>query len=379
MSLSALFQPTRLGHIEIANRIVMAPLTRSRADDGTDIPSPFAAEYYAQRASAGLIITEATQVSRMAKGYVGTPAIYSDEQVRAWAKVADAVHEVGGRIVMQLWHVGRSSHSDLLPGRAAPVAPSAIQADSISFTANGPKPCDVPVALDQAGICETVAAFANAARNARIAGFDGVEIHAANGYLIDQFLRDRSNQRSDEYGGPARNRARFALEVAHAMAEVWDAGNIGIRLSPFGTYGNMGDSNPEDTFGTLIELLNPLGLAYLHMVEEFPFANINMDSGIPADREQLAVFERFRGLWQGAYVANGALTADKANDYVARKRATAVSFGRPFIANPDFVERIRNNWPLASADNGVFYGGGAKGYTDFPRYSGVPETECTAG
>ncbi len=379
MSHSALFTPARLGRIEIANRIVMAPLTRSRADDSTDVPSPFAAEYYGQRASAGLIVTEATQVSRMAKGYVGTPAIYDDSQVHAWAAVADAVHKAGGKIVMQLWHVGRSSHSDLLPGGAAPVAPSAIQADSISFTANGPKPCDIPVALDQAGIRETVAAFANAARNARAAGFDGVEIHAANGYLIDQFLRDRSNQRNDEYGGSARNRARFALEVAQAMADVWDAGNIGIRLSPFGTYGDMGDSDPENTFGTLIEQLNPLGLAYLHMVEEFPFANINMDSGTPADREQLAVFERFRTLWQGAYIANGALTADKAADYVARGRATAASFGRPFIANPDFADRLQNGWPLASSDNSVYYGGGAKGYTDFPRYSKAREAECCAG
>ncbi|HEY9193185.1 MAG TPA: alkene reductase [Methyloversatilis sp.] len=379
MSHSALFTPARLGRIEIANRIVMAPLTRSRADDSTDVPSPFAAEYYGQRASAGLIVTEATQVSRMAKGYVGTPAIYDDTQVRAWTAVADAVHKAGGRIVMQLWHVGRSSHADLLPGGAAPVAPSAIRADSISFTANGPKPCDMPVALDQAGIRETVAAFANAARNARTAGFDGVEIHAANGYLIDQFLRDRSNQRNDEYGGSARNRVRFALEVAQAMADVWDAGNIGIRLSPFGTYGDMGDSDPENTFGTLIEQLNPLGLAYLHMVEEFPFANINMDSGTPADREQLAVFERFRTLWQGAYIANGALTADKAADYVARGRATAASFGRPFIANPDFAERLQNGWPLAGSDNSVYYGGGAKGYTDFPRHSNVREAECCAG
>lgn len=369
MTKDLLFTPTRLGRIEIANRIVMAPLTRSRADDATDIPSPFAAEYYAQRASAGLIITEATQISRMAKGYVATPAIYNDDQVRAWAQVADAVHAAGGKIVMQLWHVGRSSHPDLLPGHAAPVAPSAIQADSISFTAQGPKACALPVALDHTGIRETVADFARSAANARRAGFDGVEIHAANGYLIDQFIRDRTNKRTDEYGGSAQNRARFALEVATAVSEAWDAGHVGIRLSPFGTYGDMGDSDPESTFSTLIELLNPLGLAYLHMVEEFPFANIKMDSGRPADQRQQAVFERFHAQWNGAYVANGGFTGDKANNYLRRDRATAISFGRAFIANPDLTERLRHDWPLATSDNSVYYGGGAKGYTDFPPFS----------
>lgn len=370
MTQDLLFSPTRLGRIEIANRIVMAPLTRSRADDATDVPSPFAADYYSQRASAGLVITEATQVSLMAKGYVATPGIYNDDQVRAWAKVTDAVHAAGGKIVLQLWHVGRSSHPDLPPGHASPVAPSAIQADSIAFTPEGPKPCAVPTALDHAGIRETVADFARSAANARLAGFDGIEIHGANGYLIDQFIRDRTNQRTDEYGGSAENRARFAVEVATAVSEAWDAGNVGIRLSPFGTYGDMGDSNPETTFSTVIELLNPLGLAYLHMVEEFPFANIQMDSGRPADQSQHAVFDRLHALWKGAYISNGGFTADKARSYLQRGRATAVSFGRPFIGNPDLVERLRGNQPLAAADSSVYYGGGANGYTDFPTFSG---------
>jgi N-ethylmaleimide reductase len=368
MDHKTLFTPAQLGKIVIANRIVMAPLTRSRADDATDVPSEFAADYYAQRAGAGLIVTEATQMSRMAKGYIGTPGIYDDAQVRAWAKVTDAVHAAGGKIVVQLWHVGRSSHPDLLPDHASPVAPSAIQADSIAFTASGPKPCAPPVALDRAGIREVAADFAKSVANARRAGFDGVEIHGANGYLIDQFIRDRTNHRSDEYGGTAKNRARFALEIAAAASEAWDAGHIGIRLSPFGTYGDMGDSDPENTFGTLIEQLDPLGLAYLHMVEEFPFANIQMEPGQAPSREQRAVFHRLRAFWNGAYIANGGLTADSAETLLEDGYATATSFGRPFIANPDLVERFRNGWPISQGDSSGSYGGGAKGYTDFPRY-----------
>lgn len=370
MSQDPLFTPTQLGKIAIANRMVMAPLTRSRADDATDIPSPLAAQYYAQRASAGLLIAEATQISRMAKGYIGTPGIYNPEQIRAWAKITDTVHLAGGKIVIQLWHVGRSSHSDLLPGHAKPVAPSAIQADSIAFTAEGPKPCELPVALDKDGIRQTVADFAQAVKNAREAGFDGVEIHGANGYLIDQFTRDRTNQRNDEYGGSAANRSRFAYEVLEAASNAWEPARIGFRISPFGTYGDMGDSDPETTFSTLIERINDFGLAYLHMVEEFPFANILMDSGKPADAGQKAVFDRLHALWRwpDGYIANGGFSAEKARDYLTRGRASAISFGRAFIPNPDLAERLRHGWPLATTDNSRYYGGGAEGYTDYPTY-----------
>lgn len=368
MSPQYIFSPTHLGKIEIPNRIIMAPLTRSRADDATDVPAAFAADYYAQRATAGLIITEATQVSRMAKGYIQTPGIYTEEQVRAWSAITDAVHAKGGRIVMQIWHVGRSSHPDLLPGHTSPVAPSAIRADSMAFTASGPQPCAQPVALDAEGIRQTIADFAAAAKNAKAAGFDGVEIHAGNGFLIDQFLRDRSNQRTDEYGGSAMNRVRFAVEVARAFVDVWGEGRVGIRLSPMSSYGDMHDSNPEETFGTLIEQLKPLGMAYIHMVEDFPFSTAALESKARTESDRRIFFDGLRQKWGGAYIANGAFTAQKAEEHVASGLATAVSFGRPFIANPDLVERFRTNAPLAEADQSVFYGGGVTGYTDFPSY-----------
>lgn len=368
MSLQHIFSPAQLGKIEIPNRVIMAPLTRSRADDASDVPAAFAADYYAQRATAGLVITEATQVSRMAKGYIQTPGIYNDEQVRAWSAITDAVHAQGGRIVMQIWHVGRCSHPDLLPGRASPVAPSAIRADSMAFTAAGPQPCAQPTALDAEGIRQTIADFANAAANAKAAGFDGVEIHGGNGFLIDQFLRDRSNQRTDEYGGSAQNRVRFAMEVAQAFADVWGEGRVGIRLSPMSSYGDMHDSNPEETFGTLLEQLNPLGLAYVHMVEDFPFSTAALESSARSVSERRAFFDGLRAKWNGAYIANGNFTAQKAEEHISKGLATAVAFGRPFIANPDLVDRFRDDAALAEADPSVFYGGGTAGYTDFPGY-----------
>ncbi|MCY1254169.1 N-ethylmaleimide reductase [compost metagenome] len=377
MSLRHVFTPGRLGRIEIPNRIVMAPLTRSRADDATDIPASFASTYYAQRAEAGLIITEATHVSRMAKGYIQTPGIYTDAQVRAWAAVTEAVHSAGGRIIMQIWHVGRVSHPDLLPGNASPVAPSPIAAaNSMAFTASGPKPCAEPVALDLAGIKETIGDFARAARNAKLAGFDGVEIHGANGFLIDQFLRDRSNQRTDDYGGSLRNRVRFAAEVAESFVNVWGSGRVGIRLSPFASYNDMRDSNPEETVATLIDELNPLGFAYLHMVEDFPFVNEALEDGAHPIAERRAAFDRLRTRWNAGYIANGQFTPESAESHIASGKATAVSFGRPFIANPDFVNRVRNNAPVISPDPAVFYGGGEKGYIDFPAHA-APLNEST--
>lgn len=249
----------------------------------------------------------------------------------------------------------------------APVAPSAIQANSIVFTLEGPKSSAMPVELDHDGIRQVIADFARSTANARFAGFDGVEIHAANGYLIDQFIRDGSNHRTDIYGGSALSRTRFARELVEAAVGAWDPGNIGIRLSPFGTYGDMHDSDPETTFSTLIEELNPFNLAYLHMVEEFPFSNIQMDTSNPIDKAQLGVFDRLHAMWKGAYIANGGFNSQKSVNYLNRSRSTAISFGRPFIANPDLVERMKNDWPLATADNSVLYGGGAKGYTDFPK------------
>lgn len=239
----------------------------------------------------------------------------------------------------------------------------------MAFTAAGPKPCAEPVALDLAGIRETIADFAKAAANAKLAGFDGVEIHGANGFLIDQFLRDRSNQRTDDYGGSARNRVRFAVEVAEAFINIWGNGRVGIRLSPFTSYNDMRDSNPEKTVTTLIDELNPLGFAYLHMVEDFPFVNEALEDGARPAAERQAAFDRLRSRWKAAYIANGLFTPESAEEHVANGMATAVSFGRPFIANPDFVNRVRIDAPVISPDPVVFYGGGEKGYSDFPVYA----------
>jgi N-ethylmaleimide reductase len=356
--LSVLFTPTRLGALEVPNRVLLAPMTRSRA--GRDeVPGPLAPLYYMQRASAGLIVTEATQVGPGAQGYVFTPGVYTDAQVAGWRKVTDAVHAAGGRTVVQLWHCGRVSHESFQPGNALPVAPSAVRLEGSTYTyEGGMQPHPTPRALEADEIPAVVAHFRLAAEQARKAGFDGVEIHGANGYLIDQFLRDGTNRRTDRYGGRPENRARFLLEVTEAVAEVWGPERVGVRLSPLGTFNGMSDSDPAATFGHAVSALDRLGLAYLHMVEPF--------GPEPLSAEQKAILRSIRERWHGAYIANGAYDASRGAEALRSGWATAVSYGVPFIGNPDLPLRFLTGAALAEADRSTFYGGDARGYVDYP-------------
>jgi N-ethylmaleimide reductase len=340
----------------------MAPLTRNRANaDG--VHSELAATYYAQRASAGLIITEATQISPMGKGYVNTPGIHSPQQVSAWRRIVNAVHEKGGRIFLQLWHVGRISHSSLLPNNSLPVAPSAIRANSSTFIASGPAQVSQPVALTQSGIRETLADYRAAADNAKKAGFDGVEIHAANGYLIDQFLRSGSNQRNDVYGGSASNRVRFLIEVVEKVLEVWDNERIGVRISPTGTFNDMGDSNPTETFSVAVDRLNTYSIGYLHMVE-------STQDGRQNNGHERVLLRRLRELWKGFYIVNGGYDGPRGKEAILKQDADAVAYGRAFLANPDLPRRLELGVPLNEPDQQTFYGGDGRGYTDYPSLSG---------
>ena len=352
-----LFRPLELGALTLPNRVLMAPLTRNRAHgDGT--PRDLAAEYYRQRASAGLIFTEATQISPMGVGYIDTPGIHDDEHIAAWRKITDAVHAAGGRIVLQLWHVGRISHTSLLPDGQAPVAPSAIPAKAQTFAREGFVDCSPPRALETDEIAGIIDEYRTAAENAIKAGFDGVEVHSANGYLLDQFLHENANQRDDHYGGSPENRARLTLEVVEAVANAIGADRVGVRISPTGTFSDMDPNGVEPTFEALIDGLNPMQLAYLHVVEQFPGADV-----AEADR---AMLDRLHGRWTGPYIANGDFDAARAADWIAKGRADAVTFGRPFLANPDLPERYRRGASLNEADESTFYGGDERGYTDYP-------------
>ncbi|WP_420137368.1 alkene reductase, partial [Sphingomonas sp.] len=325
---SLLFQPTRLGALQLANRVVMAPLTRSRALAG-DVPRPSAATYYAQRASAGLIISEATHISADAKGYAWTPGCYTDDQIAAWRRVTDAVHANGGTIVVQLWHVGRISHPSLQPGGAQPVAPSAVTPEGQAFTERGFQPHAEPRALERDEIRRIVDDFAHAAAMARTAGFDGVEIHGANGYLIDQFLRDGSNHRTDDYGGSIENRARFLFEVVDAVTAAIGADRTGLRLSPVTPVNDARDSDPAPLFLHAVEGLNRFGLAYLHMIEGA--------TGGPRDIVPGFDFGVLRRAFKGPYMANNGYDLASGEAALAAGHADAIAFGRPFIANPDLV------------------------------------------
>jgi N-ethylmaleimide reductase len=337
-----LFNPLELGPLALPNRIVMAPMTRSRAGAG-NVPGARAVEYYVQRASAGLIVTEATQVSPQGVGYPATPGIHDDAQVEGWRRVTDAVHRAGGRVFLQLWHVGRISHPSMQPDGALPVAPSAIAPEGQVFTASGLQPFVTPRALETDEIPGIVAQFEQGARRALEAGFDGVEIHGANGYLIDQFLRDGTNRRTDRYGGTVENRARFLLEVTDAVTGVWGASRVGVRLSPLNTFNSMHDSDPAATFGFAAEALGRYRLAYLHMVEGGEDGD-----GRPFDWAELR--RRFNGI----YMANGDYDRERAAAALASGRADLVSFARPYIANPDLVERFRLGAPLAVPDPTTF-------------------------
>jgi N-ethylmaleimide reductase len=353
-----LFAPLKLGPLVLPNRVVMAPMTRNRAGAG-NAPTALNAAYYAQRASAGLIITEATQISPQGLGYPHTPGIHSAEQVAGWNAVTQAVHEAGGRIFLQLWHVGRISHPALQPGGARPVAPSAIAPAGQAWTLDGMKPYVVPHALTQGEIAGIVADYRRAAAQARQAGFDGVELHGANGYLVDQFLRDKSNQRTDRYGGSALNRARFLIEAAQALVAEWGAARVGVRLSPTNPFNDMGDSDPATTFATAVRELAHLDIGYLHIVE-------------PNDTDPVGAGERpglsfFRRLWRGPLMANKGYDLARANAVLHEGKADLVSFATLYLANPDLPERLRRGGPFNAADRKTFYGGGAAGYTDYPR------------
>ncbi|MBC7919486.1 MAG: alkene reductase [Ferruginibacter sp.] len=352
-----LLAPYRMGPLTLKNRVVMAPMTRSRAKEG-NVSGDLAPLYYQQRAGAGLIITEATQVSPQGIGYVHTPGIHGPEQVAGWRKVTDAVHQAGGLIFLQLWHVGRISHASFHGGEL-PVAPSAIKADGESYTYEGPKPMPVPRALETREIPGIVEDFRRGAAYAKEAGFDGVEVHGANGYLIDQFLQDVSNHRTDEYGGSVENRARFLLEVTRAVIGEWGADRVGVRLSPSGHMGSMGDSNPALIFDYAVKELDQLGLAYLHLMEPFAPQPDNA-------RFIHVVTDHFRPLYSGTLMTNAGYDQTKAEKVIRQGTADLVSFGQLFLANPDLPERFRRNAPLNNPDSNTFYGGGAQGYIDYP-------------
>ncbi len=355
--MTSLYDPIVLGDMRLSNRMFMAPLTRNRATP-RGVPGPWASTYYSQRASAGLIVTEATQISPMGKGYINTPGIHSEEQIAGWKSVVDAVHRSGGRIVLQLWHVGRISHSSLLPGNASPVAPSAIRARAQTVIATGFVDVSEPRALSLTEIRQTIEDYGRAASNAKAAGFDGVEIHAANGYLIDQFLKSQSNVRTDTYGGSVANRARFLGEVVEAVLNVWDPGRVGVRISPLGTFNDMGDANPEETFARVVDVLNGHRPGYLHVVEDT----------IPVD-QKADFFGRLRTAWKGIYVANGGYDAERGERAVADGSADAVAYGRLFLANPDLPARLSRRGPLNLPDTNSFYGGDERGYIDYPEWA----------
>jgi len=364
---SAVLKPFKLGDMALPNRIVMAPLTRSRSSDA-GVPPDFAADYYAQRADAGLVISEATNISAQARGYALTPGIWTPEQVQAWSRVTRAVHRRGGRMFLQLWHTGRISHPDL-HGGALPVAPSALRPVGQAFTNTGLKDHVTPRALETDEIPAIVEDYRHAARCAKEAGFDGVEIHSANNYLLEQFIRDSTNHRSDRYGGSIENRLRFPLEVVKAVTEVWGGGaRVGIRISPATTMPGETklDSDPMATYGAYVDALSKAGLLYIHDIE-----GVTQLSRDPSGVDFLALRRRF----SGAYIANNQYTLKLADETLAKGHADMFSFGRPFIANPDLVGRLRSGAPLAEAPKDYWYGGGPVGYSDWPGMNGQIHVE----
>ncbi len=367
-SARALFEPTQVGAWTLANRMVMAPLTRNRAGPGL-VPGPFAAEYYAQRASAGLIIAEATQVSAQALGYADTPGCYTDEQVSGWKTVTDAVHAKGGTMIVQLWHTGRVSHTSFQKDGQAPVGPSAIRAKTKTFIAGqGFVDVSMPRALDLNEIPGIIEDFRLACLRAIDAGFDGVEVHGAHGYLLDAFLRDGTNHRTDAYGGPIANRSRLLVEVTKACATAIGADRLGVRISPVSTAGDSHDSQPQALFNHVVEALNPLGLAYVHVVEG---ETGGARDSIPFDYAALRA--RFDGVW----MVNNGYDRQMAMEAVASGRADLVSFGRMFVANPDLVARLSKDGPLNPLmGQETLYGGGSHGYTDYPTLAESQPASC---
>ncbi len=357
MSSTKLFEPYKLGPITLPNRLVMAPLTRNRAVPPGMVPSPLAIDYYGQRASAGLLVTEASQVSQQGMGYQDTPGIYSKEQVEGWRKVTDRVHEHGGRIFIQLWHVGRISHTALQPGGGKPVAPSAIRAKGKTFVNGQFVDVSEPRALELAEIPRIIDDFRRGAANALAAGFDGVEIHGANGYLLDQFAKDGTNKRTDAYGGSIENRAKLMLEVSKAVTAEAGAERTGIRISPVTPANDVSDSNPQPLFDYIVDGLEALKLVYIHVIE-----------GATGGPRDIAPFDYadLRKRFKRAYIANNGYDFELATKQLAANAADLIAFGKPFISNPDLVERLKKGAPLNEWDKATFYGGGAKGYTDYP-------------
>lgn len=357
-----LFRPTRLGDLELPHRVLMAPLTRARASQPGDVPNDLNVTYYRQRAGAGLIISEATQISPQGKGYAFTPGIHSEEQIAGWRKVTDAVHAAGGRIHLQLWHVGRISHTALQPDGALPVAPSAIRPEGAkTFISADSGMVDIPTprALAAEEMPDIVEQFRQGAENAKAAGFDGVEIHAANGYLLDQFLKSGSNHRTDQFGGSVDNRLRLPLMVVEAVAGVWGKDRVGVRVSPTGSFNAMHDDDPLATFGAFAARLDDLGIAYIEVVED-------SFQGNHANGRPEPIVDAIRSAFRGTYIGNGNYTADEARARIDADRCDLVSFGRPFIANPDLPKRLRRGAPLNEWDSATFYGGDAHGYIDYP-------------
>lgn len=356
-----LFTPIHLGPLELPNRVVMAPMTRNRAGAG-NVPTALMAEYYRQRAGAGLIISEASQICPEGQAYPATPGIHDGEQVAGWRQVTGAVHGAGGRIFLQLWHTGRVSHSCYQPDGGAPFAPSAVRPAGEAMTLTGPQPFETPRALALEQIPGVIDHYREAARNAKEAGFDGVEVHAANGYLLDEFLRDGTNLRQDAYGGSVDNRARLLLEVTAVVCEVWGADRVGVRLSPVQPFNDMRDSDPRGTFTRVVELLDPLKLAYLHVTE--------MGKDNPGAAGPDFDFRELRQRWHGIYMTNAGYDKARANAALAAGEADLVAFGVPYLANPDLVERLAADASLNAANPDTFYGGGAEGYTDYPALEG---------
>lgn len=349
-----LFSSITVGDLTLPNRMVMAPMTRNRANQD-NAPHSLNVKYYQQRAKAGLIITEASQVSMDGVGYPGTPGIYSDAQVTGWREITDAVHAEGGHIFIQLWYCGRISHPDLLPDNQTPVSPSAIQPEGDAITFEGMKPFITPRALETDEIAGIVAQYKHAAVMAKKAGFDGVEVHGANGYLIDQFLRDGSNHRTDRYGGSVENRMRFLNEVLDAVCEIWPGQHVGLRLTPENSFNSMSDSDPQAHFAYFITQLNSRKLAYLHILE-----------GDMISKQRHVNYHSLRDSFDGIYMANNAYDKTRAEEGIGNGDCDMVAFGIPFLANPDLVYRFQNDLALNEADQDSFYGGDEHGYTDYP-------------
>jgi N-ethylmaleimide reductase len=356
-----LLNPFQLKDLTLNNRVVMAPLTRGRAG-AERIPNALMAEYYSQRANAGLIITEATAISQQGYGWVNAPGIYTEEQTAAWKPIVEAVHAQGSLIFLQLWHTGRASHSSFQVNNQLPVAPSAVKIEGVeAHTPNGKQPYETPRALETEEISQIVSDYRASAANAKQAGFDGVEIHSANGYLIDQFLQSKTNQRSDRYGGSLENRYHFLKEIVESILTVWDASRVGIRLSPNGVFNDMGSPDYRETFTYVVQQLNSYNLAYLHLLDGLAF-------GFHEQGEAMTLDE-FRQVYDGTLMGNCGYDRESAEKAIASGDADLIAFGRSYISNPDLVARFANNWELnPDADMASWYSFGPEGYTDFPTY-----------